>query len=213
MRHSENEGMQLLEDVGAFLLSRATSAYGRVALHARRRYQLHRRLSGTVVTSGVVEMQRSIEAPISRARVAAWRVVVEQRIDDGAWTTAFDEARSDALEVRGPSLRIRVHGPPDLMVPWGIRNFGAEAARRVWPAAPSIDDEDLRVTEYMLLPQQQVHLFGLAELPPAQDDLVDPYRAAPITEGRWSTRPLISAWHRGVLPRVLWRHPELLPPA
>jgi hypothetical protein len=203
----------LLEDVGAFVIARASSAGRRVALHAHRRYQLRRRLRGTVETVGAVEMQQSIEAPISRSRVAACRVVIEQRTDDGAWRTVFDEARSGALEVRGPSCRVRVHGPPDLMVPWGIRDFGAEAARRVWPAAPSMDDEDLRVTEYMLMPQQQVHLFGLAALPPVQDDLVDPYRAAPLTEARWSTRPLISAWPRRELPGVLWRHPELLPPA
>jgi hypothetical protein len=204
--------MQLVEDVGAFVLSRATRAGLRVARHARRRYQLHCRLRGTVGTAGAVELQRSIDAPISRSRVAACRIVVERRTDDGAWSTVFDEARAGALEVRGRACRVRVHGPLDLMVPWGIRDFGAEAARRVWSAAPSIDDEDLRVTEYLLLPQQQVHLFGLAELPPGLDDLVDPYRSAPLTEARWSTRPLISAWPRSELPGLLWRHPELLPP-
>ena len=91
--------MQLLEDVGAFALSRAVRAGRRVVRHARRRYELHRRLRGTVGVAGAVELQRSIEAPISRSPVAACRVVVERRADDGVWSTVQTEAS------RGPPPR------------------------------------------------------------------------------------------------------------
>jgi hypothetical protein len=205
--------MSWLLDVGVFLLSNAARGGRRVIRHAHRRHRLRQRLRGTFEVAGRVETLRALRAPLSQRPVAACRVIIEQRADDGTWLAVFDDTWAGTLELCSASGRIRLEGPTDLMVPRGDRRFGPEVAQHVWSEAPSTDLEDIRTTEYLLLPDQSAHLFGLAALPSDQRrGVVDPYRAASHTDARWSTRPLISAWPGIQLPRVLWRQPELLPP-
>lgn len=201
----------LLSDMVLFVLSTAVSHGTSLVRRSRQRWRLRRRLLGTHDDVGPVVAHQVVQAPLSDRRVAACRLVVEQRLDDGSWAVIFDEVQNGELDVVGAGGSLALEGPFDLVLPPAGEFGGASVGRLLRGQLPA-DDEDIRATEYLLAVGQQVHLLGLAKpggTPPAGG----PYRDALRTVAAgWRGRPICSAWSRRELLGLLWHDPDRLPP-
>lgn len=221
MRWDDREDHSLLLDAALFVAAGALRAAARVADRLRRGLWLYRHLRGTDEISGLVETLRTVRAPLSRARVPAYRLVVELQGDDGAWSVVLDETETGEFEIRHARGRASVEGPVALVIPAGTRYSGQEVLDGLSPARRAqlgleVDAEDIRGTEYLLAAGQQVHVLGLAveEQRPAADRA--PYRTPPAIDRLRhprAGRPVVSLWPRRELLRRLRERPELLPHA
>jgi len=202
-----------LLDLVAFGLSTAAHAGQRAARQGLRHWRLHRRLRGTRDILGAVEVLRPLQAPISRAPVAACRLIVEQRLEDGTWQTIFDETQAGELLLLHEEGPVQLRGPLELVVPPTGTYPGIAVAGLIGPGVPPADEEDLRATEHQLAAGDRVYLLGLIGRAPRQAG-GSPYREPPArADHRWRGPALISRWSRRELLGMLWRGSDQLPPA
>lgn len=201
-----------LLDLLAFGLSTAAHGGQRLARRGLRHWRLRRRLRGTRDIHGAVEILQPLLAPISRARVAACRLTVEQRLEDGTWRSIFDETQAGELLLLHEEGPVQLRGPLELVVPPTRVYAGGAVAGLIEQGLPA-DEEDLRATEYVLAAGERVFLLGLIGSAPRRAP-GSPYREPPArADHRWRGPALISRWSRRELTGMLWRRSELLPPA
>jgi hypothetical protein len=137
--------------------------------------------------------------------------VIERARDDGTWESIFDETQLGELEIPHAEGCSRIEGPLLLACAKATRYAGSQV-RTLLEAELQVDDDDsLRGTEYLLLPGEHVHLFGISIAPAEASG--SPYRAAPPHARRTAEVPVvvITPWSFAELRREFRRRPEILP--
>lgn len=198
-------------DLGAYLLSRAAHLARRALGDLVRRRRMVRLLGEVPELVGAVVVTRPIVAALSGRKVAACRVVIERARDDGTWESIFDETQLGELEIRHREGCSRIEGPLLLVCAEATRYAGWEVRTLLEVELHVDDDDSLRGTEYLLLPDERVHLFGISISPAEASG--NPYRSAPLRAHRTAEVPVvvITHWSFAELRREFRRRPELLP--
>jgi hypothetical protein len=200
----------LLSDAVLYALSLGAHQASRAAAALRRRWVLGRDLRRFPGVTGRLEVLRPVVAPLSGEEVAACRLLVEQQLDDGTWTSLIDETQVADLELLGPEGRARLAGPAHLLAP-ASESFRGHAVHALYGGQRALPGaEDLRATEHRLSGGAPVHVFGLRRTTSAPGG---PYRSGTaLTLDRHPAARLllISVWPASMLRRMVMRQPGLV---